>query len=334
VPTVLILVDNSSSMFEPREELWDVLYNTLMDPANGIVSQLQSEIRFGFASFKGAQASLEETDPACAEIASVDYALDNYAAINTVYTELGTQWTPQAKWETPTGHAINRVAAELNAFTADPPGPKYIVLVTDGNPNTCKVNDPQCGQDLSIKAVQDAFGLGIRTLAIGFGSIITDNAGCEPVRYRCGPEHLQDLANAGAGLPVHEQPPDFFYEPCSAGMPLVATYSATPGAAPFFTAVDAPELRVALEQALVSVVSCTFDMDATVTGDPTLGQVSVAGQPLAIADPNGWTLEDNAYQVTLNGAACEQFRQGDVDVHIAFPCDPETGEPTAVPRIR
>ena len=48
-PTVLILVDNSSSMFEPRADLWDALYNALMS-ADGPVKGLEDKIRFGFAS--------------------------------------------------------------------------------------------------------------------------------------------------------------------------------------------------------------------------------------------------------------------------------------------
>lgn len=337
VPTVLVLVDNSTSMFEPREELWDALHSSLMDPATGVVAQLQTSIRFGFASYKGFKAA-SETDPACAEITSVSYALNNHGAIDMVYTDLGTQYDPGTAWETPTGHAVTRVTAELNAFTADPPGPKFILLVTDGNPNTCVTINPNCGHDIAIRAVQEAYALGIRTIPVGIGEIVVSNGndGCNREQVRCGVDHLQDMANAGAGQPVINQPPEYVYQPCvaEAGGTLTATYSATSGTAPYYTAVNSTELQAALEASLINVVSCTFDMDAVVTGDASLGQVTVAGQPVTFSDPNGWTLEENAYQVTLNGTACEQFREGNNDVRIAFPCDPVTGEPVATPRIR
>jgi hypothetical protein len=71
-------------------------------------------------------------------------------------------------------------------------------------------------------------------------------------------------------------------------------------------------------------------MDAVVTGDPSLGQVTVSGTPEPFDDPNGWKLESNAFSVTLQGAACEAFKAGGT-LNINFPCDP-SGNPIAVHR--
>jgi hypothetical protein len=237
VPTVLLLVDNSSSMFEKDQNKagaiapWDLLYSTLMADT-GIVKSLQDKVRFGFTSYKGNPAAqMNETDPACADLKSVSYALNNFDAINTTYKALGTEWMPGTKWETPTGHAFARAATDLAALTTDPPGPKNIILVTDGNPNTCQIVDPQCGQDLSIKAVQDAFAAGIRTYTIGIGEVITGNVGCEPAWGRCGPDHLQDLANAGLGMPVMQPPEQFVWQNCADryGRVLQGTYATAGG---------------------------------------------------------------------------------------------------------
>jgi len=337
VPTVLMLVDNSSSMFMPRETLWDALYDALMS-SGGPVEDLQGKIRFGFASYKGFLGS-SETDTACAEIESVAPALDNYAAINTLYTDLGTQWTGNGqKWETPTGHAIGRVATDLAALQTDPPGPKYILLVTDGNPNTCQVIDPQCGQDFSIKAAQDAYAAGVGTIPLGLGDIVGQpNAGC-PHSARCGELHLQDLANAGAGLPVEAPAPELVYEQCNdkVGKVLTATYSTTTPVAenaPFFVASTPETLAAQLTTLLNSVVSCTLDMDAVVTGNPTNSEVLLNGTPIAYGDTaGGWTLEANKYQVTLQGTACTTLQTPGSTVSIKFFCDPETGEPITEPR--
>jgi hypothetical protein len=331
VPTVLILVDNSSSMFEPRAELWDVLYASLMDPTMGVVKPLEDQVRFGFASYKGLSPTATGNDPACATITSVPYGLNNFQKIDEVYRMLGTG--PITKWETPTGFAIDQVSAELAALMPDPPGPKYILLVTDGNPNICQLADPQCGQDIAIKAVQDAKAKGIGTFAIGIGEIA---GSCDTQAGRCGVQHLQDIANAGQGLPVEPPPDAFLNQPCANfyNRALQATYAAVgQGAmAPYFTATSGAQLKTALEELLKSVVSCTFDMDAIVTGNPALGKVAVGGTPISYNTVDGWRLETNKYQVTLQGAACETFKTGSVDVHITFPCDPVTGLPIAVRR--
>ena len=164
VPTVLLLVDNSSSMFEGMTPTpWNLLYSTLM-AESGAIKSLQDKVRFGFTSYKGnTTTQANETDEACAKLTSVNYALNNFTAIDTEYKKLGAEWMQGVKWETPTGHAFARAATALAALQTDPPGPKNILLVTDGNPNTCPVVDPQCGHDLSVTAVQDAYAQGITT---------------------------------------------------------------------------------------------------------------------------------------------------------------------------
>jgi hypothetical protein len=337
IPTVLILVDNSSSMFEPIDDSpWKLLYSTLMAD-DGAIKSLAPKVRFGFTSYKGnATAQMDETDPACATLTSVPIALDNFAAIDKTYTTLGAEWMPGIKWETPTGHALARAATDLAAFKGDPPGPKSILLVTDGNPNTCQIVDPQCGQDLSIKAVQDAFTAGIKTFVVGIGEVIEGNVGCEPEWGRCGPDHLQDIANAGLGLPVEPPPETFIWQSCADryGRVLQGTYDTTamPGTAKFYTAENAAQLTTAIEE-LLTALACTVEMDVRVTGNPALGSVLVgtAKEPQVYGDANGWKLEDNRYQVTLQGAACEKFK-AEQTLDINFPCDPLTGMPVAVKR--
>jgi len=320
-PTVLLLVDNSSSMFEPRDKLWDPLYNVLMKPTDGIVASLQDKVRFGFTSYRGSKTI---DDPACPNLFEVDYKLGNFDAIDTVYKKQGAEWTPDAKWETPTGAAIKKAAEKLAAYTADPPGPKYIVLVTDGNPNTCHALDPQCGSDESIKAVQDAKAAGIGTFAVGIGDIIATNSGCEPAWGRCGALHLQDLANAGQGLPVAAPPDQLKYQACTPTQMLAATYAGateTPGMAPYYTAANAAELETAIKGLLNSVVSCTYDMNAKVVGNAALGSVKVNGMDVPYNDPNGWKLEDNKVQITLQGAACDSFKSmPGGQLVVSFPC--------------
>lgn len=320
-PTVLLLVDNSSSMFEPRDMLWDPLYNVLMKPTDGIVASLQSKVRFGFTSYRGEKMN---NDPACPNLFEVDYKLDNYDAINALYQKQGQEYVQGVKWETPTGAAIMKAAAKLAAFQADPPGPKYIVLVTDGNPNTCAVVDPQCGADESIKAVQDAKAMGIGTFAVGIGDIVTSNSGCEPSWGRCGKDHLQDLANAGMGLAVAAPPDSLKYQSCTPTQMLAGTYAGPAemaGTAKYFTAANPAELETALSGLLNSVVSCTYDMNAKVVGDASLGTVQVNGADVPYNTENGWKLEANQVQITLQGKACDDFKATPgAKLFVSFPC--------------
>jgi len=334
-PTVLILVDNSSSMFEPPNAPqlpWDLLYDALMNPTTGVVAPLQDEVRFGFSNYRGVTTTTTESDVACAQMSTVPFKLGNYEAIRAVYEPLGAERSPPGmNWQTPTGHAIRRATADLVAYEPDPPGPKYILLVTDGNPDTCQAQDPQCGQDLSVKAIQDAKAQGIGTFVVGIGDIVTNpNNGCNMQQARCGSLHLQDIANAGAGLPVQAPPPEYVYQPCVAryGSMVQATYAPTTSQnAEFFTATTGAELRTAVEGLLNGVISCTFDMNATVTGNPALGTVRVGDQAIPYGDmTSGWTLETNQVQVTLQGAACEAFKRDMEELFISFPCN------VAVPR--
>jgi hypothetical protein len=345
IPTVELLVDTSSSMWETMPKAWPVLYAALMDPAAGVVQALQSKIRFGFASYKGSTSSHPETDPACATMTKVAPALDNREAIDAAYAPLDAEWMPGAKWETPTNYAIGYAAQELVAYMPDPPGKKFILLVTDGNPNTCEKLDPQCGQDLAIKAAQDAYAQGIGLFVLGVGDIVAQpNNGC-PTSARCGLEHLQDMANAGVGAPVQPAPtcddpasPDcqYKYAGCNPDNTLVAAYTAgAPDVGKPYSvdtsATDAQaNLIAALSELLSDAISCTVEMDAIVTGDPSLGVVAVGGMQETYMDANGWTLEADKFSVTLQGAACSNFKGGQ-DLHISFPCDPN-GNPIAVHR--
>lgn len=327
VPTVLLLVDTSSSMFGPaRAQLWDPLFNALMDPTNGVVAMLQHKVRFGFTSYKSVTRPTGDTT--CPELLSTDLKIDNFDTIKTAYTAAGVEPTTDYKWETPTGASVAAVAKTLAAFQPDPPGPKFILLVTDGDPDTCAIRDPQCGQDDSIKAVQDAYAAGIGTFVIGIGDIVS-GVGAD-MSMRVGKQHLQDVANAGTGQPVAPNTESYSYSQCVvANNGLTATYAATVaegGTAPFFTvsAADGTTAQTQLASAIVSSLaqtrSCTLNMDAQVKGDPSLGTLTYNNNALPFGDPNGWALGSDLVSVTLNGTACDAWKKNGGSVNVVFPC--------------
>jgi hypothetical protein len=336
VPTVLLLVDTSSSMFDERAKLWDPLFNALM-ASNGIVSTLQHKVRFGFTSYKSVTRPAGNTT--CPVLVSTDLKIDNYATIQTAYTATGVTPTSDFKWETPTGASVAAVAKILADFKPDPPGPKFILLVTDGDPDTCAVRDPQCGQDDSIKAIQDAYAAGIGTFVIGIGDIVSslDNT------MRVGKDHLQDVANAGSGQPVAPNTQNYLYSACVKDTGVAATYAATVaegGKAPYYTVSAADgttaqtQIAAAIAASLAQTRSCTFNIDAKVERNADKGVLTYDGNPLTFGDPNGWTLGADQTSVSLGGTACDSWKKAGGEVKVNFPCKlvPVVHVPVPVPK--
>lgn len=180
IPNIMLLIDRSSSMNEPfgGSTRWTTLYNTLMDPDSGIVTQLQSTVRFGVALYTSQSG---HAGGVCPMLAQSDIALDNYAAIDAIYA-------PAAPVDdTPTGDAIATITPIL--FQAGLGGRNVLLLATDGIPDTCAQPDPNNGHADALAAVQSAHGVGVETHILSVGPELTAAA-------------LQELANAGQGLPA------------------------------------------------------------------------------------------------------------------------------------
>lgn len=201
IPTLVLLVDQSGSMTsdfsgQPR---WDAMYETLMDPTDGVVASLESEVRFGLTLY----TSEDGFDGGeCPLLTTVDPALDNFGAIDAVFAPANPVD------ETPTGESLAAVAQQLAAFQAD--GPKGIVLATDGEPDTCETPNPQMGQGEAIAAATQAFDLGITTYIISVGDEV-------------GADHLQEMANVGVGKAPDDAMPAPYYQALDA-MQLVDAF--------------------------------------------------------------------------------------------------------------
>lgn len=312
VPTVMLLVDRSSSMFDqpfaPYPNRWLPLKEALVGD-DGAVTQLEGGVRFGFAAYTHQSIN----GPAqCPLFDHVDIALDNHGAIKDKYDKVSSDpIDPSAplqgtinptKGETPTGAAVQVAAGHLSQYAGA--GPKFLLVVTDGEPDTCAVPDPQCGQDEAIAAVQAAHAAGIGTFVIGVGEI--------------GVNHLQDLANAGLGLPVQQRTPP---ESCTAPFNL-ATYSAQGGDAQVFNPANPDALKADIAGIVGNFRSCTYTLNEEVSPDKAnLGTVLVNDAEAIYDDANGWRMNSTT-ELELLGASCEAVKTVvDPDVYISFPCD-------------
>jgi hypothetical protein len=352
IPTVYMLVDRSGTMFDPIQDnvsAWSALRGGVLD----VMRELEASVQFGFAAFSGANAGVANGVPQCnLEVPSVEPALNNFQAISTVYTPLER---PTNSKDTPTLLALQEVAAQLRAVQT--PGDKYILFVTDGEPDYCDDGNPICPPDSvvgllqSLSSTVDATGAPqtpIHTLVFGVTSPTAT------IRE----DVLQAFANAGAGAPViapsqnANQPadPNSIWDQCNGvpgwaadfaltGKPLtrgqtVGTYSTE--IAPALNApvyrpdpTDQAALTEEIRVALAGVRSCTFDLgedgvkvDLTRTDLGDRARVIVNGTAVVFDAANGWSMA-NETTVTLAGAACDMWRTPDMATSISFdfPCD-------------
>jgi hypothetical protein len=314
IPTVLLLVDESGSMSDNKyppggtQSRWRVLHDALLADG-GLVQQLQAQVRFGFIGYTGDGTAatcpiLQRTDVFAPS--SSPSALD---AIRAMYPE--ERPSLPYSGETPTGAAMRAATNALAAYAQ--PGPKYILLATDGDPDTCARPNPQCGQEEAITAAQDAYAAGIGAFVIGISDDVAS-------------WHLQQMANAGAGLDVAPPTDPNFYNNCPRDPAVTPKYApGTPSSnAKFYKPADGTELAQALSSILYGARTCTFTLHGKVTaGKEAQGTVLLDGVALSYMAPDGWRLDDDQ-TIEVLGASCDKIKTTSKLLQVSFPCDSVT----------
>lgn len=273
IPTIALLIDQSGSTeeaFGGGLNRLEAAYAALMDPVSGLIMEIQNAFYIGLSLF-----SSYSDDVTCPELGDVRPELNNFDAIDRVFsiaTPLGG---------TPTGEAI---MGTLRQFDVHPEqGRKILLLATDGEPNTCANPYDDIGQPEAIAAVEQAYNEGIETIVLSVG----DNV---------GRAHLEDMANAGSGLPIGGQQQARYYE-----------------------ANDPEQLKNEMQAIIDSARSCIFRVQGGVI-DPGLvdqSTVTLDGNVLIYGDANGWNYHQNTQVcegakqcISLEGTACESIQDG------------------------
>ena len=310
IPTVLLLVDESGSMSDNKypaggtQSRWRVLHDALLADG-GLVQRLSADVRFGFIGYTGDGTAT--TCPILARTNIFPVGMDGaaLAAVRAAYPE--ERPSLPYSGDTPTGAAMQAATKALTDFIE--PGPKYIVLATDGDPDTCARPNPQCGQEEAIVAAQSAYSAGIGTFVIGISDDVAS-------------WHLQQMANAGKGLDV--APPDpGFYNTCTRDPAVAPRYAAAAPAqnAKFYKPADGAELAQALAAILNGARTCTFTLQGKVTaGKESLGRVRLDGIDLDYQMPDGWRLTD-PQTIEILGASCDKIKSTSKLLQVSFPCD-------------
>jgi hypothetical protein len=288
-----------------------------------VIRQKQSEIRFGFGAFTG---EIGQTCPMFDEVAA---KLDNFDAIAAVYDRLGQP----AKGETPTMRVLPAVATTLKNDPSD--GPKYVLLVTDGQPDYCADGNELCPVDAVVRQLQLLAAGGIQTFVLGLKSPLTTISDAT----------LQAFANAGSSQPVLAPAPvaDIFNQ-CFYGGDMNAagwkadhaafglamnqtlgTYAPTGGTATVFkpNVADQALLAADIGRAVSNAKSCLFDLTGKIQVDLTLltlAHVYVEGREVPLDPVRGWRMNTST-QLELVGDACNTWRlPTSHDIRFEFPC--------------
>lgn len=325
VPTVFVLVDRSGSMFhclsttsavncdDPSDTAWAALKAGTLE----MIDALESSVRFGFGAFSG------ERTGTCPEFDEVAAKLDNYAAIAKIYDSIA----PPLKGETPTSEILSQVQKILSADAS--PGRKYVLFVTDGEPDFCDDGDSVCPVDASVGALQALHAAGIETLVFGVdSSLSTVSEGT-----------LQAFANAGAGQPVAPPPISALrveaqcqssagwqaaYAASGSTSGSIGTYSSN-GSATVFRPdpTDQKALRDLLQGTVAGIKSCVFDLASGLHVDLSKlaqAQVTVEGKSVPRDDENGWRMNSST-QLELVGDACDRWHEPENrSIDFNFPC--------------
>ncbi len=285
-PTVTLLVDQSGSMRsgyptpESEQTRWQVVRQALLDPTAGVVQSLQQSLQFGlvfYTSHNGFSGGV------CPILSEVRAATDNYEAIRSLYDSV----SPED--DTPTGAAVQQVTRDIQAAARK--GPEVMLLVTDGDPDTCQQPDPQGGQQEAIDAVVAAHAAGIDFYVLGVSSDISG-------------DKLQQLANAGQGKAVD------------------AVWGVDADAAqPFQASSSVAGLTAQLRDILARVPLCDVELDRDVSVDElSAGNVVLDGQPLSYDSADGFVLRD-ARHLRIQGTACDTLRAAGKRLTVRISCD-------------
>jgi len=347
-PTVFILVDQSSSMFETinvngtQTNLWDPMKAGVLE----VVEALQSDVRFGFATYTGTQTMCTgiQTSTAIAE--------NNFDVIKAAYDGQKDIMVPndfQTKGETPTPAALLEVT---NLLLADPsPGERFIFLVSDGEPDFCEDNLGDCAVDATIAALQYAYSQGIKSFVFGiendniknpafFDYFAQGGAGeqpswsegldvleySSPMQSKCDkrPEAQTwaDLREINGHAPPAEscgtnQPP----EGNTACYMPAATYSEAGGTAMAYMDPDPSAIATSILTEVEMLKSCVIDVNfAVADGAKDKGEIYVGDLTVPIAQEE-WRLNTPS-QIELLGASCDKWLLPDTSEFFAgFPCE-------------
>ncbi|HTV19350.1 MAG TPA: vWA domain-containing protein [Polyangiaceae bacterium] len=288
-PAVMLLIDRSTSMgfnfAADGDTRWNVLREAIVDPEQGLLASLDQRASVGLMLYTGEGGF---NNPAgCPLITRVDAQFGNVDRVRDAYLAA----EPALRGDTPTGESIAQATEVLSQLGSA--APRYILLATDGEPDTCAQPKPQEGMPTAIAAAQDAFARGIRVYTVGVSEGI-------------GADRVQQMANAGAG-----KDPSLVY-----GIDVDAEQ-------PLFANSDPKLLAAQLAGIIGDVRTCTIELGTPIGNEGSLqGRLILDGRRLQRDAREGWTFVDDD-TLSIHGTACDTILGTGQRLEVRFPCDAE-----------
>lgn len=274
VPDMLVVLDRSSSMLpdgnDQGADRWAGSVSAVVD----VTRAFDERVNFGLVTYPGPQATGKRGDPNACSTGALRVGIDANRG-DTIASTLGMTrpggYTPTAA----TLREVAKVYAMREVGDQTVVAPRYILLVTDGDPNCANgtsspiSNDPVARQQ-TIDAIAALTKSGVQTFVVGYQTGTTDFAAT-----------LDQMASAGGtGQSKHRS--------VESGADLTAVFEDIAGRA----------------------VSCSYTLEAPVE-DHDYVVVTVAGKKRDYQAPNdGWSLGPDNQTVTVTGAACDEVRKG------------------------
>jgi hypothetical protein len=276
LPDMLIVLDRSGSMNpdnnDDATDRWGGSVTALVE----VTDMFDDQVRFGLMTFPGVGG--RDGDDQCAP-----GNLDVPIGINSGPMIASTLQAMDADGRTPTAAALQAALPVL----AKPVGPdeiagaKYVLLVTDGDPN-CSGSGGGGGRGgggrddvarmQTVQAIEALNAAGVKTFVVGYQTAGTDFV-----------DQMDRMAAAGGtGATMH-------------------------------TSVESSaDLRDTITKIASKLASCSYQLKNPVT-DPAKVLVTVAGRPRNLnREDDGWRLEADRRTVTLLGSACREVEGGGV----------------------
>ncbi|HVZ33089.1 MAG TPA: vWA domain-containing protein, partial [Polyangiaceae bacterium] len=284
IPQMLIVLDRSGSMNANGNDQGTDRWGGSVQAVTQVTSAYDKRIDFGLMTFPAVVENPGLFDDTQCTPGKVDVPIGPGTG-SQIGSALGAM---NADGRTPTAASL---MAALDVLGQPQIGdgvvaaPRYVLLVTDGDPN-CSGGNVRNGVDATARqqtlaAITALAAAGVKTYVVGFQTAGTAFA-----------QQLDMMAAAGdTGETTH--------------------HSVESGA----------DLSTTFEQIAAQVVSCSQQLENPVD-DPTYVLVTVNGTARAFGNSSdGWTLGTDSQTVTLTGAACDALQSG-AHVEVQVQCAP------------
>jgi Mg-chelatase subunit ChlD len=274
-PDMLVVLDRSGSMNPARNREGTDRWGGSRAAVIEVTAAFDDRVRFGLMTFPSARGVGDEDDLACAPgMLDVALGLDTGDVIATTLQGLN------ANGGTPTAPSLEEALRVIGSAKSTNPDevipPKYVLLVTDGDPNCSGQSRgdevDELARTQTLAAIQALTDAGVKTYVVGYqtaGSVFA--------------AQLDRMAAAGGtGATAHR------------------------------SVQNNADLTATMTEIAGGVVSCSFRLDAPVR-DPGRVLVTVGGRQRNFNQASdGWILEADNQTVTLTGAACTDVRAGKI----------------------